>query len=49
MSRDWVCPKCGGDIDGDGYTEVYHCENAEYDDYYDHEPDANVVYCRFTE
>ena len=47
MSRgDGVCPNCGGTLEGDGYTVVLHCEYAEYDDYYDHEPDANTVYCR---
>lgn len=41
-----TCPNCGGDIIGDGYNEVYHCEFAEYESYYDHEPDAGIVYCK---
>ncbi len=40
------CPNCGGTMEGDGYTEVRHCEFAEYDDYYDKEPDADAVYCK---
>lgn len=41
-----TCSRCGGRILGDGYTEARHCENADYDDYYDCEPDAPVVLCR---
>lgn len=41
------CHKCGGSMEGDGYTVVLHCEFAE--DYDDREPDANPVYCDFKE
>lgn len=37
------CPNCGGDIIGDGFTTVRHCENVT--DVSDYEPDADVVYC----
>jgi len=43
------CPNCGGTMEGDGYTEVMHCENADYEAYFDHEPDASPVYCQFKE
>lgn len=43
------CSKCGGNMEGDGYTWVYHCEFAEPEDYDSHEPDADPVYCRFEE
>jgi hypothetical protein len=43
------CPKCGGDIIGDGYTSVMHCEYAEDSEYEYHEPDANPVWCNFEE
>lgn len=42
-----TCPDCGELMDGDGYTLVLHCPNA--DDYDDREPDANPVYCGFTD
>lgn len=42
-----ACSKCGGDMVGDGYTAVPHCEYATaYDDL---EPDADPVYCDFKE
>ena len=40
-----ACPICGGDIIGNGYTSVMHCENANDVAYELHEPDANPVYC----
>ena len=40
------CPNCGGDIIGDGYTYVAHCENAEEEDYEFCEADAGTVLCR---
>lgn len=42
-----TCSKCGGDMIGDGYTTVSHCENADEDKYWNHEPDANPVECDF--
>ena len=44
-----TCPRCGGDMIGDGYTLVMHCENADEEAYFDHEPDASPVYCSFQE
>ena len=41
------CPKCGGSLYGDGYTMVIHCEFVEVPDGI--EPDANPVYCEFTD
>ena len=43
------CPKCGGDIIGDGYTSVMHCEYADDEEYEHCEPDADVVLCNFEE
>jgi len=43
------CSKCGGDMIGDGYTLVYHCEYAEEAKYEFHEPDADPVECDFKE
>ena len=40
-----VCNDCGGDILGDGYTEVFHCERAEIEGI---EPDANIVFCGYS-
>lgn len=38
------CKNCGGDMSGDGYSEVRHCENVDVigEGY---EPDANPVFC----
>lgn len=41
------CPDCGGEIIGDGYSSVMHCENADETSYEYHEPDASPVYCGF--
>lgn len=43
------CPKCGGDLVGDGYTSVIHCEDAEEEDYWHNAPDDGPVYCNFEE
>jgi len=40
---DFTCPVCGGNMIGDGYTTVYHCENVR--DCPNLEPDAEPVYC----
>ena len=40
-----TCPNCGGDLLGDGYHTVIHCENADYDRVESFEPDANPIYC----
>jgi uncharacterized protein (DUF983 family) len=42
------CPKCGGDMIGDGYTSVMHCEYAEFD-YTEYEADAGPVLCDYEE
>jgi hypothetical protein len=39
------CVKCGGDLIGDGWTLVIHCENAKEDMYCGLEPDADIVEC----
>lgn len=39
------CPNCGGDLVGDGYTSVVHCEYVDPDPWL--EPDANPVYCNY--
>lgn len=43
------CIKCGGDMVGDGYTLVDHCEYADEADYEFHEPDAGPVYCKYVD
>lgn len=40
-----TCYYCNGDIIGDGYTSVQHCENAEEDHYQYLAPDEGPVYC----
>ena len=37
------CKNCGGDMVGDGYTAVRHCEYVDPDPWL--EPDADPVYC----
>jgi len=37
------CTNCGGDIIGNGYTSVEHCENVDPE--LGIEPDAELVYC----
>jgi len=44
MLIDFVCPICGGELIGDGYTSVIHCENV--DPPMDIEPDADPLYCK---
>lgn len=41
------CPNCGGLMEGDGYTVVFHCENVDYP--FDIEPDSGPLYCDFEE
>ena len=38
---------CGGDMVGNGYTTVSHCEYADEVDYEFCEPDAHPVHCNF--
>lgn len=42
-----TCAKCGGDMIGDGYTSVLHCEYVDETECY--EPDAEPIYCNFKE
>ena len=41
------CIKCGGEMIGDGYTDVMRCEYV--DDIEGYEPDAYPLYCDFEE
>ena len=43
------CPKCGGDLLGDGYRYALHCEYAKEEDYEYNEPDAEVTLCDYEE
>ena len=43
------CIKCGGEMHGDGYTSVEHCEYAEESGYEFEAPDAGPFYCSFNE
>ena len=45
----FTCPKCGGTMEGDGYTTVFHCEYVDLDFYNMPEPDADPVFCDFEE
>lgn len=38
-----VCPGCGGDMHGDGYTQARVCESVERDPSW--EPDSGPHYC----
>ena len=42
------CKNCGGTMEGDGYTNVLHCETLDVigEGY---APDANPVYCEMLE
>ena len=42
----YCCKNCNGNMVGDGYRAVLHCENAEWEDFCDKEPDADPVYCK---
>lgn len=41
------CESCGGEILGDGYTEVRHCENANVP--IDAAPDDPIILCGMSE
>jgi len=41
-----ICHTCGGEMIGDGYTVVFHCESADEEDWRYSEPDADPVYCQ---
>ncbi len=41
------CNQCGGEMIGDGYTLVMHCEYADEEDYWYHECDAAPVECNY--
>ncbi len=42
-NRREFCFNCGGSIVGDGYTQIFHCENADVP--LDSEPDGAVILC----
>ncbi|HBR4230805.1 TPA: hypothetical protein L9U69_004395 [Klebsiella pneumoniae] len=39
------CKNCGEQMDGNGYSRVIHCPNANVEKYDYHEPDAEPVFC----
>lgn len=41
------CKDCGGNMIGDGYTQVCHCEFVELKG--DEEPDSGPIYCGYSE
>jgi len=43
------CAKCGGDIIGNGYSSVMHCEYADEADYEDAAPDDGLFLCNYEE
>jgi len=42
---DAVCPHCHGELIGDGFTTVVHCENADQESYWYSAPDEGPFYC----
>ena len=44
-----VCNKCGGELIGDGYSMVIHCENAEDTEYEFAAPDEGPFECNYKE
>ena len=40
-----MCPDCGGDLDGDGYTEVQHCASITERTQIYFTPDDAPVFC----
>lgn len=40
------CSNCGEHMDGDGYTVVLHCPNADEAQVFWAEPDANPIECK---
>ena len=42
-----TCDKCNGDMIGDGYTTVMHCEYADEGKLMYLEPDASPVLCDY--
>lgn len=44
---EFQCPNCGGNMEGDGYSIVFHCENIDCP--MDVEPDADPCVCDFDE
>ena len=43
------CPKCGGELYGDGYSTVIRCEFTDVEKTNGVEPDANPIYCDYDE
>ena len=43
MSHQFVCKNCNETMEGDGYTVVYHCPNADTSAGF--VPDADPVFC----
>jgi len=41
------CKDCGGEMIGDGFTVIVHCENAEEESFFYDEPDSAHVFCGF--
>lgn len=39
------CKDCGEQMEGDGFTVVFHCPNTHEYDYYDMPPDSGPYYC----
>ena len=39
----FCCPNCGGNMEGDGYTRVFHCESVDAP--FDVEADAEPIFC----
>lgn len=44
-----ICKNCGESMEGDGYSKVIHCPNAEESQINILEPDANPLYCEDTD
>lgn len=47
MTADYTCEKCNAPMEGDGFSRVLHCENADESTYNTHAPDEGPVYCTY--
>ena len=44
-----ICPNCGENMIGDGYTLPYHCPNAYEEDWWYEPPDSGPWFCSIDE
>ena len=44
-----ICPNCGENMIGDGYTLPYHCPNAYEEEWWYEPPDSGPWFCSIDE